>query len=42
MRHFLLKKVAKDGFLHIIEKPHAMNRPPMKIAKPDGWQGRAG
>jgi len=30
LRNFLLKKVAKNGSLHIIQKPSAMNRPPMK------------
>jgi len=34
LRHFLLKKVAKNGFLHIIEKPIEMNRPTMKSTSP--------
>ena len=41
LRHFLLKKVAKHGFLHIIEKPVEMNRPPTRVTSPtDG--GAAG
>jgi len=42
LRDFLLKKVEKNGFLHIIEKPHAMNRPTMKIATPNGRCGAGG
>jgi hypothetical protein len=39
---FFLKEKLRNGSLHTIWKPSAMNRPPTRVKKPDGWEYRVG